>query len=231
MFRRFFDEGLAQSSYLLACDRTRLAVVIDPRRDIDEYVETAVRQGLTITHAIETHVHADFVSGARELAERGATVVAGPGAGLRFAHQEVAEGTTLRVGALDLEVAHTPGHTPEHITILGARAGRAGESVHRRHLVRGRGRQARSPRRGQHAPAGRGSVRLDPAADGAERRRGSVAGARRGLAVWRRHRRRCQHDHWARAPVQPARAASNPRRVRRGRPRGSAGDAAVFPAG
>jgi hydroxyacylglutathione hydrolase len=123
MFRRFFDEGLAQSSYLLACDRTRLAVVIDPRRDIDEYVETAVRQGLTITHAIETHVHADFVSGARELAVRGATVVAGPGAGLRFAHQEVAEGTTLRVGALDLEVAHTPGHTPEHITILAREPG------------------------------------------------------------------------------------------------------------
>src|SRR5688572_27083105 len=104
MFRRFFDEGLAQSSYLLACDRTRLAVVIDPRRDIDDYVETAARQGLTITHAIETHVHADFVSGARELAVRGATVLAGPGAGLRFAHQEVAGGTRLRVGALDLEI-------------------------------------------------------------------------------------------------------------------------------
>ena len=78
MFRRFFEEGLAQSSYLLACDRTRRAVVIDPRRDIAGYVAAAREADLTITHAIDTHVHADFVSGARELAAIGAEIVAGP---------------------------------------------------------------------------------------------------------------------------------------------------------
>lgn len=82
MFRRFFEEGLAQSSYLIACDRTRQAAVIDPRRDIGQYVSTARSAGLAISHAIETHIHADFVSGSRELAALGAQVVAGPGAGL-----------------------------------------------------------------------------------------------------------------------------------------------------
>jgi hydroxyacylglutathione hydrolase len=123
MFRRFFDEGLAQSSYLLACQRTRTAVVIDPRRDIDEYLEAASQSGLTITHAIETHVHADFVSGARELAALGAITVAGPGAGLRFDHLQAADRTTLRVGDIELTVLHTPGHTPEHISILAREPG------------------------------------------------------------------------------------------------------------
>jgi hydroxyacylglutathione hydrolase len=123
MFRRFFDEGLAQSSYLLACDRTRTAVVIDPRRDIDEYLDVAGQHGLTITHAIETHVHADFVSGARELAALGSVPVAGPRAGLRFPHEEVADGSTLAVGDLELTLLHTPGHTPEHISILARQSG------------------------------------------------------------------------------------------------------------
>jgi hydroxyacylglutathione hydrolase len=121
MFRRFFDEGLAQTSYLLACDRTRHGVIIDPRRDIDEYIAAANQHGLTITHAIETHVHADFVSGARELAALGAAIVTGPGAGLAYdtdAVTEVADGRVLRVGDLDLTLLHTPGHTPEHISIL-----------------------------------------------------------------------------------------------------------------
>ena len=118
MFQRFFDEGLAQSSYLLACDRTRDAVVIDPRRDIDIYVEAARRQGLTIRYAIETHIHADFVSGARELAATGAPVVAGPGAGLRFDHHEAAHREVLALGDIRLTLLHTPGHTPEQISIL-----------------------------------------------------------------------------------------------------------------
>ena len=118
MFRRFFEEGLAQSSYLIACDRTGQAAVIDPRRDIDEYVSAARTAGLTITHAIETHVHADFVSGSRELAALGAQVVAGPGAGLAFGHVEMPHGATLPVGDMELRVLHTPGHTPEHISLI-----------------------------------------------------------------------------------------------------------------
>lgn len=123
MFQRFFDEGLAQSSFLLACERTREAVVIDPRRDIDIYVETARRQGLTIRYAIETHIHADFVSGAHEFSTAGATAVAGPGAAPRFPHHEAADGEVLTVGDIRLRILHTPGHTPEHISILAEAPG------------------------------------------------------------------------------------------------------------
>jgi hydroxyacylglutathione hydrolase len=127
MFRRFFEEGLAQSSYLVACDRTRQAVVIDPRRDITGYVSTARTEGLTITHAIDTHIHADFVSGSRELAAIGAEVIAGPGAGLDYPHVEVAHRGTMAVGDLELLFLHTPGHTPEHISIVGTHRSSGGE--------------------------------------------------------------------------------------------------------
>lgn len=118
MFERFFDAGLAQAAYLIACARTREAAVIDPRRDIDAVVSKAREQGLSIAYAIETHIHADFVSGARELAARGARVVAGPGADLQFPFHEVRDRETVTLGDLTLEILHTPGHTPEHISIL-----------------------------------------------------------------------------------------------------------------
>jgi hydroxyacylglutathione hydrolase len=123
MFQRFFEEGLAQSSFLIGCVRTKRAVVIDPRRDAGVYLDAARQHGATITHAIETHIHADFVSGARELAAIGAQVIAGPGSGLAFEHQEPADGQLLRVGELTLTVLHTPGHTPEHVSILADCAG------------------------------------------------------------------------------------------------------------
>jgi hydroxyacylglutathione hydrolase len=118
MFQRFFEEGLAQSSYLIACERTRDAIVVDPRRDIDVYLAAATRQQLKIAYAVETHVHADFVSGARELAALGAEVVAGPGADLQFPFHEGRHHETLRVGDIAVELVHTPGHTPEHISLL-----------------------------------------------------------------------------------------------------------------
>ena len=118
MFERLSDEGLAQTSYLIACPRTRAAIVIDPRRDVDAYTAIAARHGLTLALAIETHVHADFVSGARELAAVGARIVAGPGAALRFPFQEAAHRQTLNVGDISIEVLHTPGHTPEHISVV-----------------------------------------------------------------------------------------------------------------
>jgi hydroxyacylglutathione hydrolase len=118
MFERLSDEGLAQTSYLLACERTRQAIVIDPRRDIDAYTALASRSGLKIAFAIETHIHADFVSGARELAALGARVIAGPGAALRYPFVEAKPGEVLRLGDLAVELLHTPGHTPEHISIL-----------------------------------------------------------------------------------------------------------------
>jgi hydroxyacylglutathione hydrolase len=118
MFHRIFDDGLAQSSYVVACSRTRQAAIVDPRRDIDVYVDFARRLDLKIVFAIETHVHADFVSGARELSVLGATVVAGPGAGLKFDHHQVQPGESLQLGDVTLTLLHTPGHTPEHISVL-----------------------------------------------------------------------------------------------------------------
>jgi hydroxyacylglutathione hydrolase len=127
MFQRFFDEGLAQASYLVACTRTRAAIVVDPRRDADVYVATARQQGLRIVAAVETHIHADFVSGARELAEAfpptGARVIAGPGASLGFDCHEVRDGERLAFGDLQLEFLHTPGHTPEHVSVVARQAG------------------------------------------------------------------------------------------------------------
>lgn len=118
MFQRYFEDGLAQCSFLVACGRTREAIVIDPRRDIGVYVDAARRHDLQIVYAIETHIHADFVSGARELAALGVRTIAGPGAALEFAFHEVRDGETLGVGDLRLRFLHTPGHTPEHICIL-----------------------------------------------------------------------------------------------------------------
>ena len=118
MFQRFFDEGLAQSSFLIVCPRTRQAAVVDPRRDVDIYVAAARQQGLTIAWAIETHVHADFVSGSRELAAAGAGVIGGPGAGLQFPWHEARDGERIALGDITLTLLHTPGHTPEHISIL-----------------------------------------------------------------------------------------------------------------
>ncbi|HVF79016.1 MAG TPA: MBL fold metallo-hydrolase, partial [Solirubrobacteraceae bacterium] len=126
MFHRIFDEGLAHSSYVVACDRTRQAAIVDPRRDVDVYVELAAQRGLTITHAVDTHIHADFVSGARELGAAGARVIAGPGADLAFASEEVHDGDVLAIGDVPLRILHTPGHTPEHISLLF----REGETDH-----------------------------------------------------------------------------------------------------
>lgn len=117
MFQRFYDEGLAQASFLVGCDRAKQAVVIDPRRDAVVYLEAARQRGATIVAAIETHVHADFVSGARELAAHGALVCTGPGADLEYDHRDV-DGETLSIGDLRLTFLHTPGHTPEHISVL-----------------------------------------------------------------------------------------------------------------
>ena len=118
MFERFFDDGLAQASFLLACPRTREALIVDPRRDVDVYVEAARAAGLRIQYSIETHVHADFACGSRELLAVGARTLSGPGSDLRYAHHEVHDGERLRVGDISIEFMHTPGHTPEHISIL-----------------------------------------------------------------------------------------------------------------
>ncbi|MFQ5651724.1 MAG: rhodanese-like domain-containing protein [bacterium] len=131
LFRMLYDEKLAQASYLIGCQRTGEAVVIDPQRDVDRYLRSAQKEGLTITAITETHIHADFLSGARELAERtGARLYLSDEGdkdwkyqwldkqqgGGNYTHQLVTDGDSFRIGNIELRVDHTPGHTPEHIS-------------------------------------------------------------------------------------------------------------------
>lgn len=116
-FKQFYLGCLAQASYLIGSDGE--AAVVDPRRDVEEYLAEAEARGLTIRTVIETHLHADFVSGHLELAERtGATIVFGARAGATFAHRAVSDGDELRLGRLTLRFLETPGHTPESVSIL-----------------------------------------------------------------------------------------------------------------
>jgi hydroxyacylglutathione hydrolase len=116
-FEQFYLGCLAHASYLLASGGE--AVVVDPQRDVDLYLKAADAQGVTIRHIFETHLHADFVSGHRELAARtGAKIYIGARAGAEFPHVSVSEGFELVVGALRIRVLETPGHTPESICLL-----------------------------------------------------------------------------------------------------------------
>lgn len=109
-------EGLAQLSYLVGDDSSGEAAVIDPRRDVDVYLERARAPGLRLLHAVETHIHADFVSGSRELQARtGARIHGGRSDGYRFDLEPLSD---LQVGDLRLQALHTPGHTPEHVSVL-----------------------------------------------------------------------------------------------------------------
>jgi hydroxyacylglutathione hydrolase len=111
------DEGLGNSSYLVDLGDGR-ALVVDPVRDPSAYLELAERRRLRVTHSVETHLHADFVSGSRELAARGARVVAARAAGLRFPHQGLDDEEELDLGGLKLRALATPGHTPEQLAWL-----------------------------------------------------------------------------------------------------------------
>ncbi|HUZ56445.1 MAG TPA: MBL fold metallo-hydrolase [Streptosporangiaceae bacterium] len=111
------DEGLGNSSYLLDLGDGR-ALAIDPERDPAPYLAAAGRRGLVIAYAAETHLHADFVSGSRELAARGAQVIASAAGGLEFGHRGLADGDEVDLGGLTLRALATPGHTPEHLAYL-----------------------------------------------------------------------------------------------------------------
>jgi glyoxylase-like metal-dependent hydrolase (beta-lactamase superfamily II)/rhodanese-related sulfurtransferase len=114
---RFYLGCLAHASYMIGSEG--VAAVIDPQRDVDLYVEAAAQKGWKIGHIIETHVHADFVSGHLELAERtGARIYAGAGSGARFPHVAVVDGDEVRFGQCRLRFLQTPGHTLESICIV-----------------------------------------------------------------------------------------------------------------
>ena len=134
LLKRFYDEKLAQASYLVGCAQTGEALVVDPTRDTRQYLSVAKQEGLRITHVTETHIHADFVSGGRELAAAAGAMLFLSDMGdadwkYAFAHEPnvilVAEGDNWMVGNVRIEVLHTPGHTPEHISLLLTDAARA----------------------------------------------------------------------------------------------------------
>jgi glyoxylase-like metal-dependent hydrolase (beta-lactamase superfamily II)/rhodanese-related sulfurtransferase len=116
-FKQFYLACLAHASYLIGSDGE--AAVVDPQRDVDEYIDEAEAQGLKIKYVIETHLHADFVSGHQEIAARtGAQIIFGAQAGVAFAHRAVKDGEEIKLGGVTLRFIETPGHTPEGICIL-----------------------------------------------------------------------------------------------------------------
>ena len=137
---RFYLGCLAHASYMIASQG--VAAVIDPQRDVDIYLEAAARKKWKIEYIIETHLHADFVSGHRELAERtGARIYLGAGSGAEFPHVAVKDGDEIQFGDCCLRFLQTPGHTLESICILMKDRGAAGTArlgLHRRHSLRRR---------------------------------------------------------------------------------------------
>lgn len=127
LLKYFYDDALAHASYLVGCQRTGEALIVDPGRDIERYLEAAKREGMRIVGVAETHIHADYVSGARELADRiGAKLyVSDEGTAewkYEYAHdydaQLLHDRDSFRVGNVKFDVLHTPGHTPESISFL-----------------------------------------------------------------------------------------------------------------
>ena len=127
LLKRFYDTSLAQASYLVGCQRTGEALVIDPSRDAEQYVAAARAEGLRITHVTETHIHADYVSGSRELVARAGAGLylsdeGGPDWTYAFANDDRAvllkNGDVFKVGNIRVAVLHTPGHTPEHLAFM-----------------------------------------------------------------------------------------------------------------
>jgi len=122
-FQHVYDKSLAQASYFIGCQKEGVAIVIDPKRDVDTYIEIARQNKMKITHVAETHIHADFLSGSRELAAlTGADLFlsdeGGEGWQYEFPHVGLKDGSIFNVGNLKFEVFHTPGHTPESISFL-----------------------------------------------------------------------------------------------------------------
>ena len=126
LFRQIFDEKLAQYAYLIGCQKTGEAIIIDPERDIDRYISLAEKEGLSIVAAADTHIHADYISGLREFAERGIKVYASDEGDENwkyewlinsdgYSYQLLKDGDTFTIGNIKFKASHTPGHTPEHM--------------------------------------------------------------------------------------------------------------------
>lgn len=127
-FKQFFDKKLAQYAYLIGCQAKGTAVIIDPMRDIDTYLKAATKENLTIVAAADTHIHADYISGLREFAERGVKIYASDEGGTDWRYEWLLnssydyhllkDGDEFEIGNILIKAWHTPGHTPEHISYL-----------------------------------------------------------------------------------------------------------------
>lgn len=125
-FKQFFDEKLAQYAYLIGCQANGTAVILDPMRDIDQYIEAASEEDLTIVAAADTHIHADYISGLREFAERGVKVYASDAGdkswkyewllNSNYNYELLNDGDEFKIGNIIIKAWHTPGHTPEHLS-------------------------------------------------------------------------------------------------------------------
>lgn len=122
-FKFVYDKTLAQASYVIGCQKKGIAAIIDPKRDVDTYLEIAKENEFLITHIFETHIHADFLSGSRELAAlTGADLYLSDEGGenwqYQFPHTGLKNGSQIRLGNVLIEALHTPGHTPEHLSYI-----------------------------------------------------------------------------------------------------------------
>ena len=118
-FKQFTVPGMGCLSYLIGCPKAGVACVVDPKRDVDDYIKVARENNLKITHIFETHVHADHISGNMELqSQTGAEICMGTGTPATFAFKPVAEGDIFEFGSVKLEALSTPGHTPNSISLL-----------------------------------------------------------------------------------------------------------------
>ena len=127
LLRRFYDDKLAQASYMIGCQATGEAIVVDPHRDTDIYLRAAEEEGMEVKYVSETHIHADYLSGSRQLAEQtgAALLLSGEGGEdwqYGFADEAhatiVHDGDDLKLGNISIRILHTPGHTPEHISFM-----------------------------------------------------------------------------------------------------------------
>ncbi|MEO2036161.1 MAG: MBL fold metallo-hydrolase, partial [Planctomycetaceae bacterium] len=127
ILKYFYDKAFAHASYLVGCQRAKVSIVVDPGRDIDQYLEAAEREGVKLVAVAETHIHADYVSGARELAEHISAKLYVSDEGTadwkylfadQYDHQLVKDGDSFMIGNIRFDVLHTPGHTPESISFL-----------------------------------------------------------------------------------------------------------------
>ena len=123
LLERIYDEDLAQASYVIGCQAKGEAIVVDPRRDIQVYLDLAARHGMRITHVTETHIHADYLSGTRELAHATGAQIHLSGEGgedwaYGFEGNLLHDGDQVKLGNITVQAVHTPGHTPEHLSFL-----------------------------------------------------------------------------------------------------------------